>query len=312
MCKLSCTLVGRASEEFRNLLWSPTLICRDAHQSSSVPLRAQHTILSIFKWDDSKQHTICRDQNFFSGCFFNLRSLIFLLLSVYNNQREATIKWNFGFKNYRSLWHLNLVFPSSWLEYSPFLQRLWGSNALKSELRWGILIRPIYFTVLKHQGDITQIFIWTWWSTQISQNSTDALGEKTLIYHFCSSQKHFLAMFKYTRAMRSNDFVLWGCNCASPQIEKRTLDFHTPWENYWRIENRWPFLGIRHKPAVDINPSYGQVKRLSCISLLSRWKTCLSARNKLCEMKELMLLLCMKNNTYIDGVPFFIYICVLL
>ena len=162
--------------------------------------------------------------------------------------------------------------------------------------RWGILIRPIYFTVLKHQGDITQIFIWTWWSTQISQNSTDALGEKTLIYHFCSSQKHFLAMFKYTRAMRSNDFVLWGCNCASPQIEKRTLDFHTPWENYWRIENRWPFLGIRHKPAVDINPSYGQVKRLSCISL-SRWKTCLSARNKLCEMKELMLLLCMKNNT---------------
>ena len=104
--------------------------------------------------------------------------------------------------------------------------------------------------------------------------------------------------------MRSNDFVLWGCNCASPQIEKRTLDFHTPWENYWRIENRWPFLGIRHKPAVDINPSYGQVKRLSCISLPSRWKTCLSARNKLCEMKELMLLLCMKNNTYIDGVPF--------
>ena len=37
-CVNSCTLVGRASEEFRNLLWSPTLICRDAHQSSSVPL----------------------------------------------------------------------------------------------------------------------------------------------------------------------------------------------------------------------------------------------------------------------------------
>ena len=107
---------------------------------------------------------------------------------------------------------------------------------------------------------------------------------------------------------------------TSPQIEKNPLIPSTPHENR-RIEKSPVHVWASDKPAVYQSDCCDSA--LSCAELLpnqaelltmttphmasnleleerlqdgSKMKTCLSTRNKLCEMNGLMLLLCMKNN----------------